>query len=161
MHLRKKYSLKCIIKNHPKPRNFNSHKKNNAEFVIQNDTILTDLFLFFKSYNIDVDFTNLLNHQIPKKTAIKNVWNFIPERKEVNEVFKSLKMISALRTTHIYSDIDWINRIYKKTIKIASTKDEKIKIIESINEVKKTNARFTDSDVKALQDLIEQKKQHE
>ncbi len=52
--------------------------------------------------------------------------------------------------THIYTDIDWIIRIYKRIINIASTEEEKSKILESITKFNDSNERFTDRDSKQL-----------
>tara|TARA_B110000116_G_scaffold218803_1_gene196465 strand:+ start:894 stop:1403 length:510 start_codon:yes stop_codon:yes gene_type:complete len=153
-YLSEKYSLRCVIKNYPKPNYLQTHKKNIAELAIHEDVVLNDLYSLLKDYNIDVDFVNLNNHKIPKNILLKDVGNYLPEAKETNEVFKSLKIISSMRDSHIYTDIDWIIRIYKRIINIASTIEEKNKILDSMIKLKKSNERFTERDLKELEELI-------
>ena len=57
--------------------------------------------------------------------------------------------------THTYTDIDWIIRIYKRIINIATSQEEKSKILESIVKLNDINERFTERDVKLLIELIE------
>ena len=154
-HLRDKYSLGCVIKNYPKPHYLNTYKKNIAELTIHGGVILNDLYLLLKDFNIDADFINLKSHQIPKNILLKDVKNYHPEKKESNEVFRSLQIISLMSGTHTYTDIDWIIRIYKRIINIATSQEEKSKILESIVKLNDINERFTERDVKLLIELIE------
>tara|TARA_B100000929_G_scaffold236100_1_gene192723 strand:+ start:28 stop:537 length:510 start_codon:yes stop_codon:yes gene_type:complete len=149
-YLREKYSLGCLIKNRPKPNYLNTHKKNTAELIIHGDVILNDFFLFLKDYNIDAYFINHKGHQLPKNILLKDIEKYYPEEKETNEVFKSLKVVESMIDTNIYTDIDWIIRIYKRIINIASTEEEKSKILESITKLNDSNERFTDRDSKQL-----------
>ena len=145
-YLREKYSLGCLIKNRPKPSNLNTHKKNKAELIIHGDVILNDFFRFLKDYNIDAYFINNKGHQLPKNILLKDIEKYYPEEKETNEVFKSLKVVESMIGTDIYTDIDWIIRIYKRIINVASTEEEKSKILESITKLNDSNERFTDRD---------------
>ena len=153
-YLSEKYSLRCVIKNYPKPNYLQTHKKNIAELVIHENMVLNDLYLLLKDYNIEADFISLRSHQLPKNILLKDVENYFPEVKETNEVFKSLKIISLMSDTHTYADIDWIIRIYNRIINIASTKEEKSKILESIIQLNESNERFTGRDAKQLLELI-------
>ena len=153
-HLSEKYSLRCVIKNYPKPRYLKAHKGNIAELVITSNIPINDLYLFLKYYNLDCDFVNLSNHQIPRNILLKDVGKYLPELKESNEVFKSLKIISSMQNSHNYSDIDWIIRIYKRLIAIASSLEERDKILDSMIELQETNERFTQRDLKKLEELI-------
>ena len=153
-HLSEKYSLRCVIKNYPKPRYLTAHNGNTAKLVITGTISINDLYLFLKYYNLDCDFVNLSNHQIPRNILLKDVYKYLPELKESNEVFKSLKIISSMQNSHNYADIDWIIRIYKRLISIASSLDERDKILDSMIELQKANERFTKRDLKNLEELI-------
>lgn len=154
IHLRENYSLRCIIKNQFKPTFLHTRKKNKAELTIHGDLILKDLLVFFKEYNTDADFMNLKGHQIPHNILLKDVEKYYPPKKETNEVIKSLKIISSMTDTNMYADMDWIIRIYKRIIDIASTEQEKSKILDSINKLNNSNERFTDRDSAQLIDSI-------
>ena len=59
-----------------------------------------------------------------------------------------------MQNSHNYSDIDWIIRIYKRLIAIASSLEERDKILDSMIELQETNERFTQRDLKKLEELI-------
>ena len=112
------------------------------------------VFKYRWNYNVECDFVNLSNHQIPRNILLRDVGKYLPELKESNEVFKSLKIISSMQNSHNYSDIDWIIRIYKRLIAIASSLEERDKILDSMIELQETNERFTQRDLKKLEELI-------
>jgi len=153
-HLRENYFLRCLIKNQFKPIFLHTQKKNKAELTIHGDVILKDISLFFKEYNIDADFMNLKGHLLPHNILLKDVEKYYPPKKETNEVIKSLKIISSMTDTNMYDDMDWIIRIYKRIINIASTEKEKSRILNSIIKLNNANERFTDRDSKQLIDSI-------
>ena len=149
-HLRENYCLRCLIKNQSKPTFLYTKKKYKSKLTIHSNLALNDISLFLKEYNIDADFINLKGEQVPKNILLKDIETYYADRKETNEVFKSLKIISSMMGTDTYTDRDWIIRIYKRIIDIASTEKEKSKILDSLIKFNETNERFTKIDSKRL-----------
>lgn len=157
VYLSEEYSLRCIIKNYPKPQYLKSHKKNKSKLKINKNITLNDLHEFLKDFNLDIDFLSLNNFKVPRNLLLKDIQSYLPEAKDTSEVIKSLQIIESMRETHNYSDIDWIIRIYRYTVNIASSKEEKSKILDSIINLKKSNERFTERDFNEIKNLIKNK----
>ena len=92
--------------------------------------------------------------QVPQNITLGEGKNYVVPEREKNEVTKCLNIISSLKNTNLYNDIDWIIRIFKKAIYLSNTDEEKAAIISSLDDVMSSNEKFTSSDYTKLLETL-------
>ena len=97
---------------------------------------------------------NIDGKQIPQNITLGEGKNYVVPEREKNEVIKCLNIVSSLKNTNLYNDIDWIIRIFKKAIYLSNTEEEKAAIISSLDDVMSLNEKFTSSDYSMLLETL-------
>ena len=97
---------------------------------------------------------NIDGKQVPQNITLSEGKNYVALEREKNEVTKCLNVISSLKNTNLYNDIDWIIRIFKKAIYLSNTEEEKAAIISSLDDVMSSNEKFTSSDYTKLLETL-------
>ena len=133
IHLKDHYSLRCIIKNYNRNNSILlSERKHSGSLVINKHIKIKELVAFLKEFNRSISLLNSEGKQIPQNITLGEGRNYRAPEREKNEVVKCLNIISSLKNTNLYHDIDWIIRIFKKAIYHSNTDEEKEAIINSI-----------------------------
>ena len=145
-HLKDNFSLRCLIKNYDKKTVLNSASRYSPSLVINQNTLIRELISFFKKFNQSIDILNIDGKLIPQHFTLKDGANYTPPKAENDELTKCLNIILSLQKTNLYDDIDWIMRLFERAIFLYNKKEDKIAIINVLNEVKSSNEKFTSSD---------------
>ena len=129
-HLRDEYSLRCIIKNYNSNNSILlSERKHSRSLVVNKHVTIKELVDYLKEFNRSINLLNIDGKQVPQNFTLGEAKNYVAPEKEKNEVTKCLDVISSLKNTNLYNDIDWIIRIFKKAIYLYNTEEEKVAII--------------------------------
>ena len=155
IHLKDHYSLRCIIKNYNRNNSILlSERKHSGSLVLNKHVKIKEIVRFLKEFNRSINLLNIDGKQVPQNITLGEAKNYTVPEREDNEVAKCLNIISSLKNTNLYHDIDWIIRTFKKAIYHSNTDEEKEAIINSIYDVMSSNEKFTSSDcAKLLEDL--------
>ncbi len=155
IHLKDHYSLRCIIKNYNRNNSvLLSERKHSGSLVLNKHVKIKELVSFLKEFNRSINLLNIEGKQVPQNITLGEGKNYTVPKKEKNEVTKCLNIISSLKNTNLYNDIDWIIRIFKKAIYHSNTDEEKEAIINSLYDVMSSNEKFTSSDCTKLLETL-------
>ena len=157
-HLRDEYSLRCIIKNYNSNNSILlSERKHLRSLVVNKHVTIKELVDYLKEFNRSINLLNIDGKLVPQNITLGEGKNYVAPEREKNEVTKCLNVISSLKNTNLYNDIDWIIRLFKKVIYLSNTEEEKAVIISSLDDVLSSNEKFTSSDyTKLLETLMNQ-----
>jgi len=157
-HLRDEYSLRCIIKNYNSNKSILiSERKHSRSLVVNKHVTIKELVDYLKEFNRSINLLNIDGKLVPQNITLGEGKNYVAPEREKNEVTKCLNVISSLKNTNLYNDIDWIIRLFKKAIYLSNTEEEKAAIISSLDDVLSSNEKFTSSDyTKLLETLMNQ-----
>ena len=154
-HLRDEYSLRCIIKNYNNNNSILiSERKHAPSLVVSKHVTIKELVDYLKEFNRSINLLNIDGKQVPQNITLSEGKNYVALEREKNEVTKCLNVISSLKNTNLYNDIDWIIRIFKKAIYLSNTEEEKAAIISSLDDVMSSNEKFTSSDYTKLLETL-------
>ena len=154
-HLRDEYSLRCIIKNYNSNKSILiSEREHSRSLVVNKHVIIKELVDFLIEFNRSINLLNIDGMQVPQNITLGEGKNYVVPEREKNEVTKCLNIISSLKNTNLYSDIDWIIRIFKKAIYLSNTCEEKVAIISSLDDVMSSNEKFTSGDYTMLLETL-------
>ena len=154
-HLRDEYSLRCIIKNYNSNKSILiSERKHSRSLVVNKHVTIKELVDFLIEFNRSINLLNIDGKQIPQNFTLGEAKNYVAPEREKNEVTKCLNIISSLKNTNLYNDIDWIIRIFKKAIYLCNTEEEKAAIISSLDDVMSSNEKFTLGDYTKLLETL-------
>jgi len=154
-HLRDEYSLRCIIKNYNRNKStLISEKKHSRSLVVNKNVTIKELVDFLIELNRSINLLNIDGKRVPQNFTLGEAKNYVAPERERNEVTKCLNVISSLKNTNLYNDIDWIIRIFKKAIYLSNTEEEKAAIISSLDDVMSSNEKFTSSDYTKLLETL-------
>ena len=154
-HLRDEYSLRCIIKNYNSNNSILlSERKHSRSLVVNKHVTIKELVDYLKEFNRSINLLNIDGKQVPQNFTLGEAKNYVAPEREKNEVTKCLNIISSLKNTNLYNDIDWIIRIFKKAIYLYNTEEEKVAIISSLDDVMSSNEKFTLSDYTKLLETL-------
>ena len=155
IHLKNHYSLRCIIKNYNKNKSvLHSQRKHSGALVLNKNVKIKELVAFLKEFNQSISLLNSDGKKIPQNITLGEGKNYKAPEREKNEVAKCLNIISSLKNTNLYNDIDWIIRIFKKAIYHSNTDEEKTAIISSLDDVMSSNEKFTSNDCAKLLETL-------
>jgi hypothetical protein len=157
-HLRDEYSIRCIIKNYNSNNSILlSERKHLRSLVVNKHVTIKELVDYLKEFNRSINLLNIDGKLVPQNITLGEGKNYVAPEREKNEVTKCLNVISSLKNTNLYNDIDWIIRLFKKAIYLSNTEEEKAAIISSLDDVLSSNEKFTSSDyTKLLETLMNQ-----
>ena len=154
-HLRDEYSLRCIIKNYNSNKSILiSERKHSRSLVVNKHVTIKELVDFLIEFNRSINLLNIDGKQVPQNFTLGEAKNYVAPEREKNEVTKCLNIISSLKNTNLYNDIDWIIRIFKKAIYLCNTEGEKAAIISSLDDVMSSNEKFTLGDYTNLLETL-------
>ena len=154
-HLRDEYSLRCIIKNYNSNNSILlSERKHLRSLVVNKHVTIKELVDYLKEFNRSINLLNIDGKLVPQNITLGEGKNYVAPEREKNEVTKCLNVISSLKNTNLYNDIDWIIRIFKKAIYLYNTEEEKSAIISSLDDVMSSNEKFTLGDYTKLLETL-------
>jgi len=157
-HLMDEYSIRCIIKNYNSNNSILlSERKHSRSLVVNKHVTIKELVDYLKEFNRSINLLNIDGKLVPQNITLGEGKNYVAPEREKNQVTKCLNVISTLKNTNLYNDIDWIIRLFKKAIYLSNTEEEKAAIISSLDDVLSSNEKFTSSDyTKLLETLMNQ-----
>ena len=157
-HLMDEYSIRCIIKNYNSNNSILlSERKYSRSLFVNKHVTIKELVDYLKEFNRSINLLNIDGKLVPQNITLGEGKNYVAPEREKNEVTKCLNIISSLKNTNLYNDIDWIIRLFKKAIYLSNTEEEKAAIISSLDDVLSSNEKFTSSDyTKLLETLMNQ-----
>ena len=121
-------------------------------------TTIREFEKFLQQFNISIKIYNSSGIKVDSDFEMSEIQTFTKEEIELDFVKKNLKLISSLKDSTLFLDMDWLNRIYHQIIYATETTEDKKLVIKSLQDTLSTNNKFTQDDydhfVKQLNSLI-------
>ena len=121
-------------------------KNKTSSLELTQKTTIRDIEKFFKQFNVSVEIYNSSGTKVAPDYEISTIKSLTEEKLELGSVKKNIKLISSLKNSTEFQDIDWIYRIYNQIIYDTETDEDKKLVIESLKDTLATNSKFTQDD---------------
>ena len=121
-------------------------KNKTSSLELTQKTTIRDIEKFFKQFNVSVEIYNSSGTKVAPDYEISAIKSLTEEKLELGSVKKNIKLISSLKNSTEFQDIDWIYRIYNQIIYDTETDEDKKLVIESLKDTLATNSKFTQDD---------------
>ena len=128
------------------PNKILSSKNKISTLELTKKTTIREFEKFLQQFNISIKIYNSSGIKVDSDFEMSEIQNFTKEEIELDFVKKNLKLISSLKDSTFFQDIDWLNRIYHRIICAIETTEDKKLVIESLQDTLVTNSKFTQDD---------------
>lgn len=128
------------------PNKVLSSKNKTSTLELTKKTTIREFEKFLKQFNVSIEIYNSSGIKVDPDLEMSAIQNFTKEEIELDFVKKNIKLISSLKDSTLFQDMDWLNRIYHQIIYATETTEDKKLVIESLQDTLATNSKFTQDD---------------
>ena len=123
-----------------------SSKNKTSTLELTKKTTVREFEKFLKQFNVSIEIYNSSGIKVDPDLEMSAIQNFTKEEIELDFVKKNIKLISSLKDSTLFQDMDWLNRIYHQIIYATVTTEDKKLVIKSLQDTLATNSKFTQDD---------------
>ena len=128
------------------PNKVLSSKNKTLTLELTKKTTIREFEKFLQQFNVSIKIYNSSGIKVDSNVEMSEIQNFTKEEIELDFVKKNLKLISSLKDSTLFLDMDWLNRIYHQIIYATETIEDKKLVITSLQDTLVTNSKFTQDD---------------
>jgi hypothetical protein len=128
------------------PNKVLSSKNKTLTLELTKKTTIREFEKFLQQFNVSIKIYNSSGIKVDSNVEMSEIQNFTKEEIELDFVKKNLKLISSLKDSTLFLDMDWLNRIYHQIIYATETIEDKKLVIKSLQDTLVTNSKFTQDD---------------
>jgi hypothetical protein len=121
-------------------------KLTHHNFTIVDKMVIADLIESFKSYGLNIKLFNSEGISIPIHYCLVDARDFKNDRNKDYDFNQLISSLNSISSSSDYSDMEWIKRIFSRSIKKARNTDQISMIKNLLGIIYKTNDKFLESD---------------